>query len=81
MRIKCPIDMKQTALERKSNKLLLYTKKLILNYAKFRLFMPEIFIYVHSIICLQSHISGSLGSSNPIRNPIDGKMQNIQLSS
>ena len=40
MRTKCPIDMKQMALEREFYKLLLHHKKLILTSAQFRLVLP-----------------------------------------
>ena len=45
MRTKCPVDMKQTTLEREICKLLLYARKLILTYAQFYLLVPKCLTY------------------------------------
>ena len=49
MRTKSSIDMKQTALERKFDKLLLYAIKINLTYAQFCLLLPCLLMYIDEI--------------------------------
>ena len=50
MTTECPIDKKQTALEKEFRKLSLRAKKLILTCSQFRLFLPCHVTFSHEIL-------------------------------